>query len=127
MATKKSAAKTEETKSRILELLNTEKVEALTKKIWLAGLGAYGRSFDEVQERFDKANSDRKKFFDELVERGEKLQAVTEDRIKEGRSDLESRFDKLKGFAKSPSSVSEQLDAVNSKLDALSKDVKKIA
>ncbi|MGV6807100.1 MAG: hypothetical protein ACWA5K_04265, partial [bacterium] len=33
---------------------NKDKAEELARKIWLAGLGAYGYSYDRLQEGYDK-------------------------------------------------------------------------
>ncbi len=67
--------------------------------------------------------------FDELVARGEKLQSKAEDKLQEGKSDLEGRIEKLKSYAKLPvnSEVVDQLSEVNRNLDTLNKDVKKMA
>lgn len=126
MATKKSEATTE-TKDRIINKLSTDKIEKLAKQIWLAGLGAYGRSFDEIQNRYEKMNSESQKLFDELVARGEKLQADAEEKLQDGKSDLERRIEKLKNYATLPvnSQLSDQLSEVNRKLDSLNKDLKK--
>ncbi len=128
MATKKAEATTE-TNDSILNKLNSEKIEKVAKQIWLAGLGAYGRSFDEIRNRYEKINTESQKMFDELVARGEKLQSATEDKLKEGKSDLEGRIEKLKSYATLPgnSEVVDQLSEVNRKLDTLNKDVKKMA
>ena len=131
-ATNIEAAKskeTGETKDSILNKLNSERIEKVAKQIWLAGLGASGRSFAELPNRYEKINTESQKMFDELVARGEKVQANAEDKLKEGKSDLEERIEKLKGYATFPgnSKVVDQLSEVNRKLDTLNKDVKKMA
>ncbi len=143
MTTKKAAVKTVtkvEVKEGPFSKLNVENIEKVAKEIWLAGLGAYGRSFDEVKTLSDKINGDSKKaledgqkFFDELVARGEKLQTTTEEKFKEGKSDLEerieSRIKKLKSLVPTSSKleIKEQLNTVNRKLDTLNKEIKKSA
>ncbi|NIB40720.1 phasin family protein [Pseudomaricurvus alkylphenolicus] len=119
----------EETKETLLSKLGADNIEALAKKIWLAGLGAYGRSFDEVQNRYEKANADSQKFFEELVKRGEKLQDDAESRLKDGRTTLEGRIEKLKKYAtfSSNNEMNEKIDDVNRKLDVISRDLKKKA
>jgi len=126
MATKKSEV-TAETKDRIFNKLSTDKIEKLAKQIWLAGLGAYGRSFDEIQNRYEKINSESQKLFDELVARGEQLQANAEEKLQDGKSDLERRIEKLKSYTALPvnSQLNDQLSEVNRKLDSLNKDLKK--
>lgn len=131
MATKKAAEQQEDTKETIFDRLNsgTDKLENIAKQIWLAGLGAYGRSFDEVQNRFEKMNDESQRLFEELVARGEQLQADAEKRLDEGKSDLDARIEKLKQYAKMPgkTAVNDQLDDINSKLDDINKEIKKKA
>jgi hypothetical protein len=50
-----------------------EKTDGLARKIWLAGLGAYVKSFEEIQNQYEKINGDRARLFNELVARGQKL------------------------------------------------------
>ncbi len=66
-----------------------EKTEELTRRIWLAGLGAYGQSFDNLQNGYDKMNDQSRKIFDDLVARGEKLES-------DAKEMLEGAGDKLK-------------------------------
>ena len=47
--------------------------EEMARKIWLAGLGAYGKSVEEAQGRYEKLSEEANKMFDELVTKGEKL------------------------------------------------------
>jgi len=139
MTTKKEEATTDakETQGR---KLSADNIESMAKQIWLAGLGAYGRSFDEVQTRFEKMNTESQNLFEELVSRGEKLQSDAESKFKEGKVDVESRIEKLKKFAKRSGDsevtdqisdvnrqLSEQLNNVSRKLDTLNKEVKKRA
>ena len=133
MATKKS-----EEKEIISSKISAENIETITKQIWLAGLGAYGRTIDELQSRGEKISSDSQKMFAELVERGEKLQDLMEDKlqdskgklkgkIKDSKDSLEKRIEKLKSFPSLPfgSNLEEQLTEVNRKLDALKSEIKK--
>ena len=55
--------------------------ESLAKKIWLAGLGAYGLSLDGVHNRYEKLSEESQKVFDDLVAKGEVLQNETADKI----------------------------------------------
>ena len=41
--------------------------EDMARKIWLAGLGAYGKSVEEAQGRYEKLSEEANKMFDELV------------------------------------------------------------
>ncbi len=53
------------------------------RKIWLAGIGAYGRAFSEVQEGLSKASKSTSKVFDELVQKGEVLETIVTHKGKE--------------------------------------------
>ena len=65
------------TKSRRLGTVDTE----TARKIWLAGVGAYGRAFDVAREQFDKINNDAAEYFEELVQRGEKLEGQVQEQF----------------------------------------------
>lgn len=125
-----SNQKAVETKETPFSKLNVEKI---AKEIWLAGLGAYGRSFDQVKTLSNKISDKGQKFFDKLVARGEKVQSKAEEKIKEGKSDLENRFEsrieKLKSYVPTSANteIKEQLGKVSRKLDTLNKELKKSA
>ena len=57
--------------------------EEMARKVWLAGLGAYGKGYEEVKGRFEALSTDSNKLFDELVVKGEKLEAEGKDKVKE--------------------------------------------
>ncbi|GAA5315803.1 MAG: hypothetical protein AseanaTS_10080 [Candidatus Pelagadaptatus aseana] len=117
MATKKQKVKAVEIK------------ESLAKKIWLAGLGAYGRSLDGVQNRYEKLSEESQKLFDELVSKGEELQSDTtdlvKDKVKEGNSRLEARIEELRERLSLTTSIDKRLADVNAKIDRLSKRLSK--
>ncbi|MFN0024181.1 MAG: phasin family protein [Parvularculaceae bacterium] len=50
------------------------------RKIWLAGIGAYGRAFSEAQETVAKLSSDGSRVFDDLVAKGEAIERQVEAR-----------------------------------------------
>jgi hypothetical protein len=87
--------------------LNTEKAEELAKSVWLAGLGAYSRTFEEFSERqddwqeklhnrYEKISTEGTKVFEELVVRGKELQGEAEKVIEHGRETLEDRVEDFK-------------------------------
>src|SRR5262245_41586564 len=53
----------------------------LARKIWLAGIGAYDRMSSEAQDRASKFAADASETFDELVAKGEEVEAVVRARI----------------------------------------------
>ena len=50
------------------------------RKIWLAGIGAYGRAFSEAQESLAKLSGDGARVFDDLVAKGEAIERKVEAR-----------------------------------------------
>ncbi|MEK7264600.1 MAG: phasin family protein [Pseudomonadota bacterium] len=50
------------------------------RKIWLAGIGAYGRAFSEAQEQVAKLGGSSARVFDELVAKGEAIEKTVEAR-----------------------------------------------
>jgi hypothetical protein len=62
--------------------------EEMARKIWLAGLGAYGQGYEEAKGRIESLSTDSSKFFDELVVKGEKLETEGKDKVKQVKSDV---------------------------------------
>lgn len=100
---------------------NREKLELLTKKIWLAGLGAAARSVDEAQDRYDKLSEESRRMFDDLANKGEGVQADTKDKFKEHSEHLEERIEAFKQRITSISDLDSKIDDISSKLDGLRK------
>ena len=48
----------------------------IARKIWLAGVGAYGRAYDNAQDAAEKFAAGANQTFDELVAKGEELEDV---------------------------------------------------
>ncbi len=100
--------------------------EDFARKIWLAGLGAYGRSYDEVQERVEKI--DVSKVFEELVSKGEKLEAEAKIKIKEKTDfDVKSRVEAVREkLGMNSKSTGEKIDDLSAKIEALAATVEKL-
>ena len=62
---------------------STEAKESLAKKIWLAGLGAYGQGFDEALEQYNKVNEKTSQLFGDLVKKGSDLEDKTRSKLEE--------------------------------------------
>lgn len=73
-----------------------DKTEELTRKIWLAGLGAYGHGLNNLQEGYDKMNDQTRRFFDDLVEQGTKIEAEAKSTIDKTGEKLKEKSGKLK-------------------------------
>ncbi len=104
------------------------------RKIWLAGIGAYGRAFSEVQEGLSKASKSTSKVFDELVQKGEVLETVVTHKSKEAFEkvsdkfgdtigdgfDMDERIAKMRARLKrggDDNDMEERLEAIEAKLD----------
>ncbi|MCH2191836.1 MAG: phasin family protein [Gammaproteobacteria bacterium] len=88
-----------------LEGLNEtgDKAEALAKNIWLAGLGAYSRAYEEVSDRYDdiqgkveEINEEGQKIFGDLVKRGQNIQNDIEDEVGKRKDSLEERVEEFR-------------------------------
>ena len=140
-----NSAKAEVTEqaTSILGALNTNLASAqdVAQKVWFAGLGVMGRSVEEAQGRYSKANQelqtrytkineDSQKLVADLVVRGEKVQGEAEVRLKEGRANIEEQIETAKNRLVGLVSVVDipaRLQNVSKKLETLSKDFKKSA
>ena len=92
-----------------------DKTEELARKIWLAGLGAYGQGLDNVQDGYDKMNEQTRRKFDDLVGRGEKIEAEAKEKLDEAKDKLKNQGEKLKKEGEKLRAKGEQLkdDALN--------------
>ncbi|MEL6361547.1 MAG: phasin family protein [Pseudomonadota bacterium] len=73
------------------------------RRIWLAGIGAYGRAFSEAQESLARMTGETTKVFDDLVEKGEEIEKAVEEkgrevaaRVAPGGVSLEDRIQKMR-------------------------------
>ncbi len=112
------------------------------RKIWLAGIGAYGRAFTEVQEGLSKATKGTSKVFDDLVQKGEVLETVVTHKGKEAFDkvsdslgdkigdgfDMDDRIAKMRSRLKRggghDADVDDRLDVIEAKLDEVLKLLK---
>jgi polyhydroxyalkanoate synthesis regulator phasin len=110
----------------------------MARKIWLAGLGAYGKGYEEVKGRFESLSTDSNKLFDELVVKGEKLEVEGKDKVKQVKDDvlakteIESRIETVRsklGFGKTENNTENdtKIEDLSSKIDALTAAVAKLA
>lgn len=103
------------------------------KNIWLAGLGAYGRAFDEAQERYDSASKEAPRLFTELVEKGKKFEStarskITESPLMDTKQSIEERISKMRSGMGFGSGVShDDLKRLEKKVDLLTKKVDQLA
>lgn len=101
--------------------------EEFARKIWLAGLGAYGKSFDEAQGQYEKLSAEATKVFEELVQKGESLEGEAKDKIK-ATTNVEERVAEVrKKLGLDKPSADEKVEELSAKIDALTDAVAKLA
>jgi len=123
---------------------NKNKSGDTARKIWLAGIGAYGRAFSEVQGGLSKAGKSTSKVFDDLVQKGEVLETIVTHKGKEAFDkvsdkvsdkmgdgfDVDERIAKMRdrlkrGYgSRDGNDVGARLDAIEAKLDEVLKLLK---
>lgn len=72
---------------------NAKAKESVAKKIWLAGLGAYGQGFDEAVEQYTKVNDKTSQLFGELVKKGTELEEQTRTKIEKVKTSSTGNID----------------------------------
>lgn len=90
-----TAKKTQQTKST-----TDDGGDRLARKIWLAGIGAYGKSVTDAQDQIDRAGQEASRLFNELVERGQTIEEQKRAQIDDARArlgkDARERLDEVK-------------------------------
>jgi len=110
--------------------------EEMARKVWLAGLGAYGKGYEEVLGRFEALSTDSNKLFDELVVKGEKLETEGKGKVNEvtskvaAKTDIETRIETVRtklGLNSTNTDSADKIEELNAKIDALTTAVAKLA
>lgn len=102
--------------------------EEMARKIWLAGLGAYGKSVEEAQGRYEKLSEEASKMFDELVTKGETLEGDAKSKFKSTTNDVENRVaDVRKKLGLDSEPADQRIEELSAKIDALTEAVAKLA
>jgi polyhydroxyalkanoate synthesis regulator phasin len=107
--------------------------EEIARKVWLAGLGAYGKGYEEVLGRFEVLSVNSNKLFDELVVKGEKLETEGKSKVKDVqtkvavKTEIETRIETVRTKLGMNSTDREQkIEDLNTKIDALTAAVAKL-
>jgi len=142
-ATADVTAEVAEQATSIISLFNRNLKNAknVSQQVWFASLGVFGKSVEQVQDRYSNLNEeitnrynkltkDRQEIVTDLVARGEKVQDEAEHLLKEGRANIEQQIEiaknRLTGLV-SVADISGRLQKVSDKLETLSKELKKTA
>lgn len=141
-----AAKKTKTTKTKAPE---TGADHDIARKIWLAGVGAYGRAFTEAKDSAEKLAQGAGEAFDQLVAKGELIEDTVRDRIakapagkkvvtlvsdltkqsKERRSALEDRIGKVRKSLTETlapfnlAALGEAVHALTAQVEALTEEV----
>ena len=110
------------------------------RRIWLAGIGAYGRAFNEAKEAVKDVSGETSRVFDELVQKGEFIEMAVGEKSKEilekakvpdfampdfdlnvddRIAKMRSRLMRGEEVAEDISDLSTRLDTIEAKLDAV--------
>jgi polyhydroxyalkanoate synthesis regulator phasin len=116
-------------KKAVKETNLTDKASEMAKSIWLAGLGAYGKAFDEAVAQYGKVSKESSKLFDELVAKGQKLDAESHSKLAEAKTKttatIEERINKVRssvniGSLTKGGADTDRLEELSAKVDVLS-------
>jgi polyhydroxyalkanoate synthesis regulator phasin len=107
--------------------------EEIARKVWLAGLGAYGKGYEEILGRFEALSTDSNKLFDELVVKGEKLETEGKGKVKEvtttvaAKTAIETRIETVRTkLGLNNTDADTKIEELNTKIDALTAAVAKL-
>lgn len=97
--------------------------DEIAKNIWLAGLGAYGKSIDEAKSVSDKSST----LFEELVAKGAKIEESAKEKLSDKKIStdvLETRVSQV--FTKISGVDGSKVDELNAKVDELTKAISEL-
>ena len=104
-----------------------DKVQGFARNIWLAGLGAYGKGYETVTDKLDKAYEESNQLFNDLVTKGTEVQTSLEAKLS-AKSRFEDKVDEVREKLGLNSDVSDaQIDELTAKVEALTAIVTELA
>ncbi|MCP4273870.1 MAG: hypothetical protein GY781_18260 [Gammaproteobacteria bacterium] len=93
--------------------------EKLGRKAWLAGIGAYGATWNYAVDKFDETYAKTNELINDLVVEGEKIEKDLQEKLK-AKVEIDSKIDELKSkLGLNVLSEAEKIDAVANKVDML--------
>ncbi len=106
----------------------------IARKIWLAGIGAYGRAVDDATEAYAKVGKETTKIFDDLVGKGAELEetvasvakSVVPEMTQKHRAQVEDRMERMKaalGLGEVAADQQEHIASVETRLDAMEEKI----
>jgi polyhydroxyalkanoate synthesis regulator phasin len=102
----------------------------IARKIWLAGIGAYGKAFNDAQDAYAKMGQETTKVFEELVGKGSELENKVTDTAKKyvpkaaqmHKNNVEDRMERMKaalGMVGETGEQKEKIDTIEARLDTI--------
>ena len=106
----------------------------VARKIWLAGIGAYGRAIGDATEAYAKMGRETTKVFEDLVGKGEELEgkvsmaakAYVPEFAEKQRAQVEDRMERMKaalGLSEATADQQEHIERIEERLDALEEKI----
>lgn len=122
----KQAADFAEKTAETVETATKESIDVV-RKIWLAGVGAYGKMYEQAQGQFGKVQEATQEVFEQLVQQGEKVEELVKTKISQSPT-AEKASQQFQDFAhKASEQVKEyretRLTDIEAKLDTLGKTI----
>ncbi len=115
----KKDKKAKKAKAKMVGMMIEAKGFDVAHKIWLAGVGAYGKAYDAAADGVGKVGGQSGVLFDDLVKRGEEIEGDVRDRL--GSSKAVAKM--TKQMAKVTDQVTEQVSKVRGRVTEATEDV----
>ncbi len=106
----------------------------IARKIWLAGIGAYGRAVDDATEAYAKVGKETTKIFEDLVGKGAELEgavatvakSVVPEMTQKHRAQVEDRMERMKaalGMGEVAADQQEHIESIEARLDVIEEKI----
>lgn len=103
------------------------------RRIWLAGVGAYGRAFTEAQEALKDVTGSTSKVFEDLVQKGEFIETAVSSKSKDMMKkagvpsfDLDDRINKMRSRLSKGEDVADDMSALEARMNDIDAKLDKI-
>ena len=117
-------------RKRLAPPVKDDAASETARRIWLAGIGAYGRAFSEGQESLARLSGNAARVFDELVAKGEAIEKQVDDRRRKmtariapgAAAAFDERVKKMRerlGLLADPSELRDDLAALEARVAAI--------
>ncbi|MBL4787921.1 MAG: phasin family protein [Kordiimonadaceae bacterium] len=113
----------------------------IARKVWLAGIGAYGRAIGDAQDAYAKMGKETTRVFEELVGRGEDLEGtvksvaknytpkMAEQTVRATMETVSDRMERMKaalGITEVAADQQDQIESIETRLDSIEAKVDEI-